>query len=421
MKKYLCLLVIAALLVCGLCGCGLAANDNDNSNNANDTSNTGDTIVYATEISLPAAATMTVGDTMTLNVSYSPSDTTEKNVTWTSSDATVVAVNASTGMLTAVKKGTATITATVQGENETLTDSCEVTVKEANGTSIAPADQTGAFSITTEDGTYEQDGNVYTLTAAGEYVLSGYLSGEIVVDAADAEVVLLLNGVTIEYDRNSPILVKNADEVSVKSAEGTENTIYDKRSTKTVDVDEQGEGAISAKCDLKIVGKGTLYVEGNYNNGIHTTKDLTVQKLTLKVKAYNNALKGKDSVTIKSGTLQVISTNGDGIETSDSDVSSKGNQRGTITIGETNATETPTVTVYAAGDGVQAAYNFEMNAGTLTVYNGSYSSYTAKNTTVDSYKGIKVKNELNVNGGTIVIHSYDDGLHADYGTALENG
>ena len=421
MKKIFIFLICLAMVVTA-CACGVTTagtNTQSDSTGSGSTDSSGNTTtVYPTEISLPTVATMVAGDTLSLSVSYLPTDTTVKNVTWESSDASVLTVD-ETGLMTALKSGEAVVTATAQGENETVTSSCAVTVKSVSSdTSINPADQTGDFSVSTKGdaATYTQEDNIYTITAAGEYTLKGYLAGQIVVDAGDDdEVTIVLAGTTIVYDQNSPIYIKNADSVTIKAKSDTENTIYDNRSAKTVDVDTQGEGAISAKCDLKLAATGTLYVEGNYNNGIHTTKDLKIQKLTLKVKAPNNGLKGKDSVTIESGTVVVISTGGDGIKTENTDVSSKGNQRGTITINGGD------IEIYAAGDGVQAAYNFEMNDGSLTVRNGSYSAYTSKNADVDSYKGIKVKNELNVNGGQIVIYSYDDGLHADYGTTLENG
>ena len=60
-------------------------------------------------------------------------------------------------------------------------------------------------------------------------------------------------------------------------------------------------------------------------------------------------------------------------------------------------------------------------APTIVLYTGSYSGYTASNASTSSYKGVKVQNELNIQNGSITIQSYDDGLHADYGTALEDG
>lgn len=287
---------------------------------------------------------------------------------------------------------------------------------------ITAEETTEAFSLTTEDGTFEIGGNIYTITSAGTYAATGLLNGQIVVDAGeDDEVVIELSGVTITYGDDSPIKIISAGNVDISAKKGTENVINDTRSAKTTDDDSQGNGAIYAKCDLKLKGSGTLVVNASYNNGIHTTDDLKIQKLSLKVTAYNNALKGNDSVTIASGAVVAISTNGDGIKTENTDVSKNGVTRGDITISGGS------VTVYAAGDGFQAAHNFEMTVGedgtapNVTVYTGSYSGYTASGASTTSYKGVKVQNELNVSGGTITLKTYDDGLHADYGTSFDDG
>ena len=289
---------------------------------------------------------------------------------------------------------------------------------------ITATETTEEFSITTSDGAYTEADGVYTITAAGTYTLSGALYGQILVNApSDAAVEIELKGVTITYDKDSPIKVLCADEVEISAKKGTENVIKDLRSVKTEDSDDQGAGAISVKkADLTLKGKGTLVVIGNYNNGVHTTKDLTIKNLSLKVTAYNNAIKGKNSVTIEGATVVAISTNGDGIETENTDSAKDGTTKGDITL-----TGGAVVTVYAAGDGFQAAHNFSMyadedgNAATVTVYTGSYSGYTASSATTDSYKGIKVENELNISAGIVALHTYDDGLHANYGTEFEDG
>jgi len=58
---------------------------------------------------------------------------------------------------------------------------------------------------------------------------------------------------------------------------------------------------------------------------------------------------------------------------------------------------------------------------TVAVYTGSYSGYTASGASTTSYKGVKVQNELNIKAGSITLQTYDDGLHADYGTTFEDG
>ncbi|MBQ7474422.1 MAG: carbohydrate-binding domain-containing protein, partial [Clostridia bacterium] len=300
----------------------------------------------------------------------------------------------------------------------TASDSAEPVVDQ----SITAQEATGDFEMTSEDGTFTNSGNVYTVTSAGTYTATGLLEGQIIVDAGETdEVVIELSGATINCGSDSPIKVISAGSVDISAKKGTENVINDTRSAKTADDDSQGEGAIYAKCDLKIKGNGVLAVNAGYNNGIHTTDDLKIQNLTLKVTAYNNALKGNDSVTVLSGDVVAISTNGDGVKTENTDVSKNGVTRGDITISG------GAVTVYAAGDGFQAAHNFEMTAGeegttpTVTVYTGSYSGYTASSASTTSYKGVKVQNELNIKDGTITLQTYDDGLHADYGTSFDDG
>lgn len=71
-----------------------------------------------------ATDSLEVDDTVNLTVEYSPADTTvERDVTWTSSDDTVATVDEN-GTVTAVKGGTATITATVNGISAT----CDIKV-----------------------------------------------------------------------------------------------------------------------------------------------------------------------------------------------------------------------------------------------------------------------------------------------------
>lgn len=71
-----------------------------------------------------ATDSLEVNDTVNLTVEYSPADTTvERDVTWTSSDDTVATVDEN-GTVTAVKGGTTTITATVNGISAT----CDIKV-----------------------------------------------------------------------------------------------------------------------------------------------------------------------------------------------------------------------------------------------------------------------------------------------------
>ena len=84
-------------------------------------------VVFTTSVSsvslAPAEATLAVGETKTLVATVLPENATDKTVTWTSSDATVATVDES-GKVTALKVGSATITAKA-GEK---TATCAITV-----------------------------------------------------------------------------------------------------------------------------------------------------------------------------------------------------------------------------------------------------------------------------------------------------
>ena len=297
----------------------------------------------------------------------------------------------------------------------------QITVEEPKN--IEAEENTGAFEMQSSDGNFISDGTIYKITKAGTYTVSGKLNGQILIEAGeDDEVIIELNNASIFYDQDSPIKAVTADKVEISAKKDTENTVADNRSAKTVDSETQGEGAISAKCDLKLKGTGVLVVTGNYNNGVHTTKDLTIQKLTLKSVGYNNSLKGKDSITINSGTVQAFAKTGNGMKTEDSDISSKGNQRGTIKING------GTIYVDSLHDAIDASYNVEINEEDATIptvisiKTGTNSAEYSKSTFVaDSEKGLKAKNNIIVNKGTIVIAASDDAIHANYGDDLDNG
>ena len=328
-------------------------------------------------------------------------------------------VGCSTNLNNTTNTGTNTTDTSEYGSDYDYND--EITVEEPE--TIEEVETNTEFEIVTEDGEYTKSGSVYKITKAGTYTLTGKLEGQILVEAGDDdEVVIELNGVTITYDSDSPIKAVSGSKLEVSAKKDTDNVVKDNRANKKTDDENQGEGAISADIDLKLKGSGTLVVTGNYNNGVHTTKDLTIQKLTLKATGYNNAIKGKDSVTINSGTVQAYAVTGNGIKTEDSDLSSKGKQRGTIAING------GTVYVDSLHDAIDASYNIEIDetdsevSTNISIKTGTNSSNYSKNTfKADSEKGLKAQNNIVINKGTIVVAASDDAIHANYGDTLENG
>lgn len=111
----------------------------------------------ATTIS-PASASIKVGGTTALSVTVVGND---KAVAWTSSDASVATVSV-VGVVTGVKAGTATITATANG----ISSTCTVTVT---------ADNANTAANDTKTALKDNNGNqVYIVNAAGEYVAAVY-------------------------------------------------------------------------------------------------------------------------------------------------------------------------------------------------------------------------------------------------------
>lgn len=311
----------------------------------------------------------------------------------------VAAVILTMCLMTAGCARNSTSTTTASGGETTITSGItkeDTDVTHADDAKNYRVSITGNFTVTsdTSDGV-TQSGSVYTITKAGEYTVAGLLSeGQLIVDAGDEdEVTIVLNGTSITCSSGSPIYVKNASEVKIKSEENSFNEVIDKRAEATEDSsDDAGNAAIYATCDLKLVGKGALVVTGNYNNGIQSKDDLSIKNVIVKVTAVNNAVKGNDAVDIESGNIIAISAKGDGIKTSNSSISNKGKQKGIVTITGGN------IDIYAACDGIDAAYGVDISGdGNLNIYTDTYSEYSEEVTSSGSSSGTSTSRDSSAN------------------------
>ncbi|SMG14777.1 carbohydrate-binding domain-containing protein [Fibrobacter sp. UWB13] len=298
-------------------------------------------------------------------------------------------------------------------------------------------------------------GGTVTITCGGEYDFSGSYSGsdaQILVNTAktDSSVYLNMKGLTLTNTADAPIYVQKASKTFVVAKNGTTNTFTDGSSrTKTYNyTNDSGEAktdttgaCIYAKDDLTIKGEGTLIVKANYNNGIHTSNDLKVKNGLITVNAKNNGLKGKGSVEISGGTINITTTEGDGIKSDTEDATDLANGKGSIEI------TGGTITVTSAFDGITAA-----NA--VVIANGESASPSIKVTAgggqnclsltssgngggfgggfpggmggsscspSESMKGIKGDSSITISGGVIDINSRDDGLHSSGTITLSGG
>ena len=324
------------------------------------------------------------------------------------------------------------ITATV-GENSYV-----LTVEYPSGSTYALNEQSGKLTLTNDAVTTEE----LIFTLSGEY----YGSLEFALGNGTA-VTIELSGVKIASDDDCPLYISGGDAVDISAKKGTENCIFDYRKTAI-----EKKAAVFARCDLKLKGAGALTVTSNSYNGIHGKDDVTIQKLTLNVDSYDDALKGNDEVKIKSGEVNLISRYADGIKTSSTALSGKGNQKGNVII------EDGIVTVHAAYDAIDAACSVAIAGGVINLVTAKYSEYTdasavyVKTQNVSAYafggpgggfpgggfnpgpgqegnpektdyscKGIKAGNEITILGGEITVKSLDDAIHANDDNALESG
>jgi hypothetical protein len=107
-------------------------------------------------------------------------------------------------------------------------------------------------------------GSTVTITAAGTYRMSGTLTdGQILVDAADALVRMIFDGVSVANAGDAAVFVKKAERGAIILADGSVNQLAD-GATYPAEVDQNA--ALFSKADLSIGGGGTLVLHGSFED-----------------------------------------------------------------------------------------------------------------------------------------------------------
>ena len=208
--------------------------------------------------------------------------------------------------------------------------------------------------------------NILTIKQEGSYVLEGTLNdGQIIVDAGDNDKIrIVLKGAEITNQTNAPIYIKNADKVFITLADGTDNSLTD--GADYVQTDENDvDGVIYSMSDLTLNGSGSLTITGKYKHGIVSKDELVITGGNYNITTIKDAINGKDCVKIKDGEFTLSSVTGDGIQSKNSDDSTKGYvyiSGGTINIlqseegieGTAIIIEDGVITVNATDDGFNA-------------------------------------------------------------------
>ena len=236
-------------------------------------------------------------------------------------------------------------------------DSVKISLSD-DSTTVSSGSSDNSSTDDTVDGV-TVDGNVITITSGGTYIISGTLSeGQLVVDADDEKVQLVLDNADITCATSAAIYVKSAGKTFITLAEGSENILMNTAEFETID-DNNIDAVIFSKDDLALNGSGTLTINSENGHGIVSKDDLKITGGTYNITAASHALSGKDSVRIAAGTFNLVSGK-DGIHSENADDSSKGYVY--IAGGE--------FTIDSTGDGIDASNIVQIDGGTFDITAG---------------------------------------------------
>lgn len=301
----------------------------------------------------------------------------------------------------------------------------DVGYSESDATQITLS---GSTAEITGSGAECSDGKL-SITEAGTYVLTGDLSGQIYVKAKDAEIKLVLNGVSVTNTTHAALLVDKASKVTITLNEGTENSFTDGSSYNLDGDDDNTDGAIFSRADLTINGEGSLTVNGSYKHGIVSKDNLVITGGNINVTAVSTALNGKDSVKISDGIID-LSAGSNGIHATNSEEDEKGII--SITGG--------TIAITSDGDAIEAENAMKIEGGELSLTtgggsqnasmksdgnpNGDWGAWGGDTSSSDenetSAKALKAA-AIQITGGSITIDSSDDALHANGNAEISGG
>lgn len=253
------------------------------------------------------------------------------------------------------------------------------------------------------------EGSLVTITAEGNYRLSGSLAdGQVVVDTSDSgSVRLILDGVDLTSSTSAPIFIDKAEKVIIVLAEESQNYLTDAVTYVYPNEDEdEPNAALFSDANLTITGTGSLTVNAKSNDGISSKDGLIIAGGDITVNAVDDGIRGKDYLVIKDGTLNVTA-GGDGLKSDEDEDTTLGN------IAILNGT----FSIESDGDAIAAQTNLAISSGEFTLTAGGGNG--TQLSTDASAKGIKGLATVSISGGTYVIDSADDAIHSNGGITID--
>lgn len=215
------------------------------------------------------------------------------------------------------------------------------------------------------------DGSNITITEKGIYRFSGTLDdGQIIVNAPDAKVQIILDNADITCSTSSAIYGADSKKIFISLAENSVNNLTDGRNY----ADETSPDAcIFSKDSLTINGKGTLNINSAFS-GIHSKDDVVITGGNINITSGGDGIKGKDYVAVADGNIS-INSGEDGIKsTNDTSLGYVYIQNGGFVIN-------------SAQDGIQAETDLIILNGNFDITSGGGSENSTK-THSDGFGGM---------------------------------
>ena len=312
------------------------------------------------------------------------------------------------------------------------------------------------------------EGSAVTISKEGIYRISGKLDdGQIIVNADKAKVQLVLDNADITCKTSSAIYGADSDKIFVTLAENSVNSLTD--GSNYTFADEQNsepDACIFSSDSITINGKGSLNINANFADGIHSKDDIVITGGNITINSAADGIKGKDYTAICGGKIDIKSGQ-DGIKSTEADDTALGFvyiEGGDISIDATN-------------DGIQAETDLIAVDGNINIVSGGGSENAApkqndmgfegrdfggfrgdftppdnfenmtppdnfgggmtppapeqtanlttetetENTASDSMKGLKGGSSVEITGGVITVDSADDALHSNSNVIISGG
>ena len=158
------------------------------------------------------------------------------------------------------------------------------------------------------------DGSDITITQEGTYKISGSLNeGQIIVNAPDSKVQIILDNADITCKTSSAIYGVNSEKIFISLAENSVNNLSDGESYNYDDEEsKKPDACIYSNDSLTINGTGTLNITSNLN-GIHSTDDVVITGGNINITSVEVGIKAKDYVAVADGNINITS-NADAIK-----------------------------------------------------------------------------------------------------------